>query len=76
MSGSAKFWDKLSIWKVLLVFLLANVGMQLIGVTLREGLGIGLVTPVGAAGAAGLLSVIIVSALARKNQQSSGAASS
>jgi hypothetical protein len=75
MSSTGKFWGTLSIWKVLLVFLIANLVLQLIGVALREGLGIGLVTPTGAAGAGGIVSVLIVSAMANK-QRSSGASSS
>jgi hypothetical protein len=69
MAG-AKFWEPLSIWKVLLVFLLANVVMQLIGVLLREGLGIGFVTPPGAAAGGSVAAVLIVSAIANKQRSS------
>jgi hypothetical protein len=63
MSGSAKFWGTLSIWKVLLIFLITNVVMALIAVTLREGLGIDLVGPGAGAAASGFVSVLIVSGL-------------
>jgi hypothetical protein len=68
MASAAKFWGTLSIWKVLLVFLIANVVMQLIGVLLREGLGLGFVTPAGAAGGGSFAAVLIVAALGRKQQ--------
>lgn len=72
MSDSrARFWAKLSIWKVLLVFLIVNVVMQLIGVALREGLGLAWVTAPGAAAGAGFLGVAIVSALATKQRSAS-----
>jgi membrane associated rhomboid family serine protease len=67
----ARFWGKLSLWKVLLVFLITNVVMQLIGVALREGLGIGWVTAPGAAAGAGVVAVMIVSALGTKQRESS-----
>jgi hypothetical protein len=70
MSDSpARFWGKLSMWKVLLVFLIANVVMQLIGVALREGLGFSLVTPAGAAAGGSVAAVLIVSALAAKQRE-------
>jgi membrane associated rhomboid family serine protease len=70
MSGSpAKFWGQLSIGKVLLVFLICNVVMQLIGVALREGLGLAWVTAPGAAAGGSFAAVVFVSALARKQQQ-------
>jgi hypothetical protein len=68
MASAAKFWGPLSIWKVLLVFLIANVVMQLIGVLLREGLGLGFITPAGAAGGGSFAAVLIVAALSRKQQ--------
>lgn len=72
MSDSpAKFWGKLSLWKVLLVFLICNVVMQLIGVGLREGLGLGLVTPSGAAAGGSVAAVLFVSALAAKQRETS-----
>jgi len=69
MSGAERFWGQMSGWKVLLVFLIANVVMQLIGVALREGLGIGFITPAGAAGGGSFAAVLIVSAMARKTQR-------
>jgi membrane associated rhomboid family serine protease len=72
MSDSpARFWGKLSLWKVLLVFLIANVVMQLIGVALREGLGISWVTAPGAAAGGSFAAVLIVSALGAKQRESS-----
>jgi hypothetical protein len=72
MSDSpAKFWGKLSFWRVLGVFLIANVVMQLIGVALREGLGLEFVTAPGAAAGGGFAAVLIVGALARKQQAAS-----
>jgi hypothetical protein len=72
MSDSpAKFWGKLSISKVLLVFLICNVVMQLIGVALREGLGLGFVTGPGAAAGGGFVAVLIVGALAAKQRETS-----
>jgi hypothetical protein len=72
MSDSpARFWGKLSIWKVLLVFLITNVVMQLIGVALREGLGLAFITPSGAAAGAGFLGVMIVGLLANKQRNAS-----
>jgi membrane associated rhomboid family serine protease len=72
MSDSpARFWGQLSIWKVLLVFLIANLVMQLIGVALREGLGLAWVTAPGAAAGGSFIAVAIVSALARKQKETS-----
>jgi len=71
MSDSPKFWGTMSIWKVVLVFAICNVVMQLIGVTLREGLGIGLVTPAGAAAGGSVAAVLIVTALANRQRSSS-----
>lgn len=68
MASAAKFWGTLSIWKVLLVFLIANVVMQLIGVLLREGLGLGFITPAGAGAGGSVAAVLIVAALGRKQQ--------
>lgn len=71
VSSRATFWGTLSIWKVLLVFLICNVVMQLIGVALREGLGIGWITPTGAAGGGSFAAVLIVGALANKQRRPS-----
>jgi hypothetical protein len=70
MSNSpAKFWAPMSLWKVLLVFLITNVVMLLIGVALREGLGFAFMTPAGAAAGGGAGAVLIVGALATKHKQ-------
>lgn len=66
-----RFWGQLSFWKVLLVFLICNVVMQLIGVALREGLGLAWVTGPGAAAGGSVAAVLIVSALATKQRETS-----
>ena len=53
------------------VFLICNVVMQLIGVALREGLGLAFVTPSGAAAGGSVAAVLIVSAIANKKRETS-----
>lgn len=63
-----RFWSPLSIWKVLLVFFLANLAATVIVVALREGLGIPI--PIAAAGGGGsVAAVLLVSAMVKKQQQ-------
>jgi len=64
-----KFWYPLSFWKVVLVFLLMNVALQVICAILREALGLRFLSPAAAGGGAGVASVLIVSNLARKQQE-------
>lgn len=68
MASAARFWGRLSIGKVLLVFLIANVVTQLIGVLLREGLGLSFITPPGAAAGGSVAAVLIVVTLGRRQQ--------
>lgn len=67
---AGKFWGSLSFWKVLLIFLITNVVMQLIAVLLREGLGIAWATSIGAGAGGGAAAVVIVNALANKQRSS------
>lgn len=66
-----RFWGQLSLWKVLLVFLICNVVMQLIGAALREGLGLAFVTGSGAAAGGSFAAVLIVTAMAKKQRETS-----
>jgi len=61
-------WQPLPWWKIVLVFGLTNVAMQLVGVALREGLGLGFVTPAGGAAGGALLGLFGVQALARRSR--------
>ncbi len=69
----AMFWAPLSLPKVLVILTVVMVALQLVGVALREKLGLP-IPPSAVAGAAGFTGVLIVSALARKQRSDSGAA--
>lgn len=63
-----KFWSPLPFWQVLLVFGGLNLVGLLAVVTLRQGLSLGVPPWVGT-GIAGALSVVVVSALARRRRE-------
>jgi hypothetical protein len=65
------FWAPLSFWKVLLVFLITNLGAQIICVGLREGLGLALFTGPAAAAGGSVAGVLIVGAMAAKQRAAS-----
>ena len=68
-----KFWHPLAFWQVILLLLVFNVGFQLIGVGLREGLGIGFFSGPLASGLTGGLSVaasmLVMKKVAKKRRE-------
>jgi hypothetical protein len=67
---SWKFWHPLPFWHVIVVLLVLNVGLQLLGVGLREGLGVTFFSGPLASGLAGGLGVWIILLLAEKRRAS------
>ncbi len=66
--ASWKFWHPLPFWQMIVFLLVLNVLFQLLGVALREHLGLFFYTGGVAAGLAGGLGVGIVMYLARKRR--------
>ena len=61
-----KYWWPLSIWKVVAIFFVTNLVMQLAAAALREGLGLTWMAPNGVAAGAGVVGFFIIWKLAQK----------
>jgi len=66
--ASWKFWQPFPFWQMIVILLVLNVVFQLLGVALREHLGLFFFTVGVAAGLAGGLGIGIVMFLAQKRR--------
>lgn len=61
-----KYWWPLSLWKVLAIFFLVNLMMQVVAAGLREGLGLTWISGNAAAASAAVVGFLVIWRLSQK----------
>ncbi len=65
---SWKFYHPLPLWQVIVILLVFSIGFQLLGVALREQMGVAFFTSSIASGCAGGFGVALILTLAKKKR--------